>query len=181
MTTTTATATETSDNGAPAATAEAPATETTEDPPAATAETTDDDDANVTPERLKFYQQQARKNEQELKKLRKAEEDRAKAEMSELDRLKADLAAKDEELELVKTTAIKAGLSAEFDLSAELVERLKGDTEEELREDAARLSELVGKIKPNTPPAGDAGIGGKAGEILPSDPVALSRRFVGKL
>lgn len=180
MTTTTATATETSDNGDSTATDETSETTTTEDTSTETDETDAGEDSNVTPERLKFYQQQARKAEQELKKLRKAEDERARAEMTELDRLKADLAARNEELELVKVTAVKAKLSAEFDLPEELVERLKGDTEEELREDAARLSELVGKVKPKTPPAGDAGIGGKGGDILPTDPVALARRFTGR-
>ena len=180
MTTTTATATETSDNGDPAATDETSETTTTTDTSTATDETDEDEASTVTPERLKFYQLKAREQEQELKKLRKAEEERQRAEMTELDRLKADLAAKDEELELIRVSAIKAKLSAEFNLDAELVERLKGDTEEELREDAARLSELVGKAKPKTPPAGDAGIGGKAGEVLPTDPVELARRFTGR-
>lgn len=184
MSTTATTATAELDNGGDTETGTPSEQSDTTDTSTATDETDETDGSNVTDEtngdeaaRLKFYQGKAREFEAELKKLRKAEEDRQRAELTELERLKADLEQRDTELATIRRDAMLARISAEHGLTAELAERLKGDTEDELAEDAKRLAELIGKRKPNTPPASDAGIGGKAGDDLPTDPVALARRF----
>ena len=98
--------------------------------------------------------------------------------MSEVDRLTADLEAREVELTELKGNALRSRISAEHGLDAELAERLRGVTEEELTADAARLAELVGKVRPKAPPAASAaGIGVNGGNPLPTDPVELARRF----
>ena len=177
MTMTSNTATESTDNGVEGETPEPSEHETDASTATATDEDGDAEGSNVTDERLKFYQRKARENEQELKKLRKVEDERQRAELSEVERLKTDLDARDAELSELKGNALRSRISAEHGLDAELAERLRGDTEEELAEDAARLAELVGKRKPKAPAAADAGIGVQGGDSLPTDPVELARRF----
>jgi len=183
LSTTAETATATPDNGEGTATGQPSEENATSETPAATAEAGEADDSNVTDEtdddanRLKFYQRKARESEQELKKLRKADEDRQRSEMTEVDRLKAEAVDRDAELSNLKRSQLLTRISAEHGLTPELAERLQGDTEEELTADAKQLAELVGK-RPPAASAGAAGIGVQGADSLPTDPIALSRRFM---
>lgn len=128
--------------------------------------TTEDD------EKVEFWKRQARDNEKELKKLRKVEEDRRKAELSEADLLREEKAEIAKELEEMRRKAI----ISEFNLTPELADRLRGVTEEELREDAEELSKLVrqGKPKPT-----DVGLGSPGGNgDTPSSPMDLHRKWI---
>lgn len=177
MTTESTTATDATNNGTPAAKDEDAEPATTDDVTATDDDDDDGDGSTVTP-RERELRKLLRRNEKELEKLRKAEDERRRQEMTEAERLKADLEARTKELEDLKAQALRSAISAEFQLDTELAERLRGDTEEELREDAKRLAELVGKRRPNTPPPASAGVGVTGGDA-PTDPLELHRRAVG--
>jgi hypothetical protein len=179
MTTTPATETEQADNGDDAATAETSEQSNDTSEQTEKGDAAEEDGSTVTP-RERELRKLLRDNERELKVLREAEEARKREEMTELDRLKADLDQRDEELSKLKRTTLLARIAAEHGLDAELTERLKGDTEEELVEDAKRLAELVGKRKPSAAPAIDAGIGVKGDGGAPLDPVEGFRRAMGR-
>lgn len=128
-----------------------------------------EEDSNVTP-REKELRKLLRENEKELKRLRKAEEEARRAEMTETEKLREELEASKSELVGLRRKSI----ATEHGLPADLAERLRGVTEEELVEDAKRLAALV---KPPKPTSKDVGIGAPgADESLPSDPVAAHRR-----
>lgn len=123
--------------------------------------------------KLDFWKRQARENEKELKRLKKAEDDRRREEMTETERLRADLAERDLKIDGI----LRKSIAAENGLPAEFADRLRGTTEEELAADAKRFAELV---KPKVPTPTDVGIGTAGGATGDdSDPVALSRRFMG--
>ena len=154
-----------------------PATPAAEgDKPDADQAETDDELDGAKPEDLRrkaeTWREMARKHEKENRRLLAAEAERQQAELSELDRAKADAdTAKAEALELRRRL-----VAAEHGLPPELGNRLQGDTEDELVEDAKRLAELVPPAKPPTPSAADVGIGTAPGE--PSgDPMELHRQF----
>ena len=138
-------------------------------------ETEDESSKDVTTEddeKVEFWKRQARDNEKELKKLRKAEEDRRKAELSEADLLREEKEEIAKELEGLRRKAI----IAEFGLTPELAERLRGVTEEELREDAGELAKLV---RPAKPKSTDVGIGSPGGNgDTPSNPMDLHRKWI---
>lgn len=144
-------------------------TETTETTEETETESTDDDEgSNVTP-REKELRRLLRENEKDLKRLRKADEERRRAEMSETEKLREELADRDSKLEAI----LRAKIAAEHGLDADLAERLRGVTEEELEEDAKKLAKLT---KPKTPKAEDAGIGVPGSDDAPADPIAQYRQ-----
>lgn len=128
------------------------------------------EDPDDVSEKLDFWKRQARENEKELKRLRKIEEDRRNAELSETEKL----AKERDDLRVTLDDLHRKVIATELGLSPELAERLKGSTEEELREDAERFAALV---KPPKPKPTDVGIGspGESGDA-PIDPVELHRR-----
>ncbi len=82
------------------------------------------------------------------------------------DKYDTDMAAKDKEIadrdakiSSYETQATKAKIAKETGLPADLADRISGDTEEAMREDAAALSKLIGgaHYEPlaDTNPAGD--------------------------
>lgn len=127
--------------------------------------------------RLKFLRSKLDEATKKLKAFEVADEERRRADMSESEKLKADLeAARAENAELRRKT-----IAAENGLDDELAARLRGDTPEELAEDAKRLAALIGKRKPTAPPAKDVGLGGTVGDgDVPTDPIALHRKWSGK-
>ena len=130
----------------------------------------EEDGSNVTP-REKELRRLLRKNEKELDRLRKAEDERRKAELSESEKLREEL----EEKETKLSALVRAKVAAEHGLDAELAERLRGVTEEELSEDAERLATLT---KPKPPKAKDVGLGGGSSKDEdPSDPRELHRKW----
>ena len=134
--------------------------------------------------REKFLRGKLRDTEKELDTLRREKAERERAEMSEADQLKADVEERDQRI----ADLLKSNIVTKFDLPEEFADRLRGVTEAELTEDAERLSELLGGRKtgdestPKNPPAGSVGVGvGGSGESTESsDPVELSRQWLGR-
>lgn len=128
---------------------ETPSVEETDNPETSATEDTPQDQPAEDVEAIK---RALRKANKEAEKFRLALKEREDAEKSEAQRLAEErdaLAAKVAETEK-RYLRIKIG--ADKKLPAEIAERLQGDTEDELREDADRLLAL---LKPGTP-TGDA-------------------------
>ena len=105
---------------------------------------------------------QAKKAAAELERYKKAEEERKQAEMSETDRLKAELERAQSELKAKTVRTMQIEVAAKLGLPAALSDRLKGETLEEMEEDAKAILEVLPKQKaaPNT---GATNPGEKAG------------------
>ena len=105
---------------------------------------------------------QAKKAAAELERYKKAEEERKQAEMSETDRLKAELERAQSELKAKTVRTMQIEVAAKLGLPAALSDRLKGETLEEMEEDAKAILEALPKQKaaPNT---GATNPGEKAG------------------
>lgn len=167
MTTKPTTETDAADNGDETETDSKPETTETTKETETDSKGEKDDSNDVTP-REKELRRLLRENEKELGKLKKAEDERRKSELSETEKLREELAESGREL----TTLRRKAIAGDFGLDADLADRLRGDTEEELREDAERLAALV---KPKAPKPKDVGIGAPGGEDAPTDPVAAHR------
>ena len=88
----------------------------------------------------------------ELEKYKQREEERKKAEMTELERLKAELDKLQSELTAKTVRTMQIEVAAKLGLPAALSDRLKGETLEEMEEDAKAILEVLPKQKaaPNT-------------------------------
>jgi len=93
-----------------------------------------------------------KKSEAELERLREAEEERKQAEMSETERLKAENDRLQSELKAKTVRTMQIEAAAKAGIPAALSDRLKGETPEEMEEDAKAILELLPKTKtaPNT-------------------------------
>ena len=176
MTTQSTAETATTDNGTEPETGENAGTDTNGKPAETEGDTGTGSEPTEEDGRLKHLRGKLDETTAKLRKMEEAEAERARAEMSEMDRLKADLEIRDAELTELKVSALRSRIATEHGLPAELAERLKGTTAEELTEDAARLAELVPAKRNPPPPAGDAGIGGRA-QPTTTDPRELHRSW----
>jgi hypothetical protein len=88
----------------------------------------------------------------ELEKYKQREEERKKAEMTELERLKAEYDQAQAELKASRLRTMQIEVAAKLGLPAALSDRLKGETLEEMEEDAKAILEVLPKQKaaPNT-------------------------------
>ena len=88
----------------------------------------------------------------ELEKYKQREEERKKAEMTELERLKAEYDQAQAELKASRLRTMQIEVAAKLGLPAALSDRLKGETLEEMEEDAKAILEALPKQKaaPNT-------------------------------
>lgn len=172
MTTEAVTEMETADNVEETETvSETETTETTED--SETEKPDDEEGSNVTP-REKELRRLLRKNEKELERFRKAEEEARTQSLSESEKLQEE----NSKLQESYSSLLRRTIAAEYGLDADLAERLRGVTEEELQEDAARLAELV---KPAKPKPTDVGLGTPGDQDeTPVDPRELHRKWMGK-
>ena len=95
---------------------------------------------------------QAKKTAAELERYRKMEEERKQAEMSETERLQAELDKARGELKAKTVRTMQIEVAAKLGLPAALSDRLKGETLEEMEEDAKAILEVLPKQKaaPNT-------------------------------
>jgi hypothetical protein len=95
---------------------------------------------------------QAKKAAAELERYKKLEEERKQAEMTELERLKAELDKLQSELTAKTVRTMQIEVAAKLGLPAALSDRLKGETLEEMEEDAKAILEVLPKQKaaPNT-------------------------------
>jgi len=105
---------------------------------------------------------QAKKAAAELERYKKLEEERKQAEMSETDRLKAELERAQSELKAKTVRTMQIEVAAKLGLPAALSDRLKGETLEEMEEDAKAILEVLPKQKA-APNAGATNPGEKAG------------------
>ena len=128
-----------------------PEVEKAEEPDAtATVETPSKEEFEKLQKALKEANKEAASRRKKLDELEAKEQERAKAEMSEIDRLKAENAEaleKNRQYELAEARR-KAAVEAGLDLA--LADRVVGETDEAMLEDAKRLAELLPK-KPNKP------------------------------
>lgn len=137
------------------------------DPP--TDDDDDDDDDDDTPKgdgaaaarALKTERAERKRLAKQLKTLTDAEEARKRANLSESDRIKAEKADVEKRATKAEHRVLmyKVGLDAKLDPS--LIERLQGETEEELKADAKVLAERFG---------GDGNGGGGKRRIPKADP-----------
>lgn len=124
--------------------------------------------SSVTP-REKELRKLLRVNEKKLARLEKADEEARRTEMTDNEKLREDLSERDSKIEEL----IRSKVAAEHGLDDELAERLRGVTEEELSEDAERLSKL---LKPKTSSSTDVGLGGSgSSDELSADPIKMHR------
>ena len=95
---------------------------------------------------------QAKKAAGELERYKKLEEERKQAEMSETDRLKAELDQMKGELKAKTVRTMQIEVAAKVGIPAALSDRLKGETPEEMEEDAKAILDMLPKQKaaPNT-------------------------------
>ena len=95
---------------------------------------------------------QAKKAAAELEHYKKLEEERKQAEMTESERLKAELGKLQSELTAKTVRTMQIEVAAKLGLPAALSDRLKGETLEEMEEDAKAILEVMPKQKaaPNT-------------------------------
>lgn len=136
------------------------------------------EDTKVTPE--DDWKAKARKHEKAAKQAREALE-AAQADLKTYeDRDKSDADKAEEARKALEARASKAEaellrlkVAQKKNLPPELAERLRGETEEELEEDAERLSELV---KPGKSPVDTDAGKGRPKSDGPSDPAALAEQ-----
>lgn len=67
--------------------------------------------------------------------------------------LQDKLIASEAKVKQYETDSVKRGIAKEYGLAEELADRLRGETDEELRADAQNLQKLVGRRQPTLPKA----------------------------
>lgn len=105
---------------------------------------------------------QAKKAAAELERYKQAEEVRKQAEMSETERLQAELDKARGELKAKTVRTMQIEVAAKVGIPAALSDRLKGETPEEMEEDAKAILEMLPKQKA-APNSGATNPGEKAG------------------
>ena len=105
---------------------------------------------------------QAKKTAAELERYRKMEEERKQAEMSETERLQAELDKARGELKAKTVRTMQIEVAAKVGIPAALSDRLKGETPEEMEEDAKAILDMLPKQKA-APNSGATNPGEKAG------------------
>ena len=90
---------------------------------------------------------QAKKAAAELERYRKLEEERKQAEMTESERLKAELDKLQGELKAKTVRTMQIEVAAKVGIPAALSDRLKGETLEEMEEDAKAILDMLPKQK----------------------------------
>ena len=118
--------------------------------------------AMETIKKLRENEKALKKQAAELERYRKMEEERKQAEMSETERLQAELDKARGELKAKTVRTMQIEVAAKVGIPAALSDRLKGETPEEMEEDAKAILEMLPKQKaaPNT---GATNPGEKAG------------------
>lgn len=94
-------------------------------------------------ERFKEINEKAAKLEQEVKKFQEAEKKREEAAQAEEGKWKELYEKRDAEYKQLETRQAKIEAAAELGLPLELVDRLKGETSEEIRKDAESMLDFL--------------------------------------
>jgi hypothetical protein len=109
--------------------------------------------------------------------LKELQDKQAEAEMSELEKLKKRLAEVEGEKTRIERERLIDRIAADAKLPVELRDRLRGETEEELREDAKQLAKFTQPAKPEAPDLDATRRGGSNGEPTDAEKEELNRRF----
>lgn len=142
------------------------ADETTQEPETGT-DTTEDTSGLKTAlekerEARKAAEREARENRAAAKRLAELEESNKSEQEKLADQLSTAVRERDEAIK----AASRLRVAVEKGLPADLVDRLRGDTDDELAEDADKLLALVAKDDTPRPPAPDPRQGGNGGGHL---------------
>ena len=99
--------------------------------------------------------------------LSEAEKKRKEAEMTELQKLQAELEKAQAELKAAKLAELKRSVAAKVELPLIFADRLIGETEKDLEDDAKRILEALPKV-PKPPPVSPTspGAGARQGETV---------------
>jgi len=100
---------------------------------------------------LKEANKEAASRRVKLDAFEKAEADRKQAEMTESEKAAAKLKEYETKLAQMERAALVRKIADEAGLPSALADRLQGNTEDELKVDAAKLLELVPKTDPKKP------------------------------
>lgn len=147
-------------------------TETVEESTAATeavAESTTTETAateGTSPEEVARIRAALAKANKEAERLRLKEKEREDAQLSEIEKAKRDADEAKIELEKLRSAKTRADIALELGLPAKWVGRLQGDTEDELRADAAEILADLNKPKK---PAPDASQGARTSALSEDD------------
>lgn len=147
-------------------------TETVEDAPAATEAVTESTTTETTategtsPEEVARIRAALAKANKEAERLRLKEKEREDAQLSEIEKVKRDADEAKIELEKLRSAKVRADIALELGLPAKWVGRLQGDTEDELRADAAEILADLNKPKK---PAPDASQGARTSALSEDD------------
>jgi uncharacterized membrane protein len=147
-------------------------TETVEDAPAATETVTESTTTETaategtSPEEVARIRAALAKANKEAERLRLKEKEREDAQLSEIEKAKRDADEAKIELEKLRSAKVRADIALELGLPAKWVGRLQGDTEDELRADAAEILADLNKPKK---PAPDASQGARTSALSEDD------------
>ncbi len=123
------------------------------------------------------YRTQAR----EYAEKAKAYDEHVQSQKSEQERMAEALDAASRERDALRSEMLRMKVAQEKQLPASLVDRLRGDTEEEMMADADSLLEgLKGALPRPKPSAEQTGAGVTGDADAPSDPATLASRVVGR-
>lgn len=103
--------------------------------------------AQATIEKLRLQLRDVEKRAKKADELEKAEAQRKEAEMTELEKVQKHTAELEAELKASKLAILRRDVAEKTGLPAALVDRLRGETPEELEEDAKTLLEIIPKGK----------------------------------
>jgi len=147
-------------------------TETVEEAPEATEAVTESTTTETaategtSPEEVARIRAALAKANKEAERLRLKEKEREDAQLSEIDKAKRDADEAKIELEKLRSAKVRADIALELGLPAKWVGRLQGDTEDELRADAAEILADLNKPKK---PAPDASQGARTSALSEDD------------
>ena len=102
-------------------------------------------------EKLRHENRDLGKAAKRLTELEAAEAKKKEAELSEIDKLKADYDKATREIYELRILQLRREVADEVGLPPALAERLKGETAEDLKADAAKLKEFVPKPAQKSP------------------------------
>ena len=121
--------------------------------PVTPAEPESEKDAEFWKGKATAMEKDAKKAAKRLAELEEVEQKRTEAEMSELDKLKKQLADAQKQYAEAERKSLRQKVAVETGLPAILADRLQGDDEDAMREDAAKLLEALKQPEPVKKPA----------------------------
>jgi hypothetical protein len=114
-------------------------------------------------DKLRGENRELAKAQKRLTDLEAADKKRSEAEMTELQKTQKELDELRTQLQGEKLARMRQEAATKANLPMEFVERLKGETPEELEADATKVAEMLKKLKPGAPgvnPTNPAATGG---------------------